>query len=132
MMMEKDLTFKQKLFIKHYMTNGYNATKAYMSAYPDSSYDSARSRAPDLLANPNIKEYLKKEQDEVADALLITKEKLVIKLLEIINSDSARNSDKVSATKLLGEMSGFKDVKGISVTFDTKSLSDLLNFGEGE
>jgi len=132
MMMEKDLTFKQKLFIKHYMTNGYNATKAYMSAYPDSSYDSARSSAPDLLANPNIKEYLKKEQDEVADALLITKEKLVIKLLEIINSDSARNSDKVSATKLLGEMSGFKDVKGISVTFDTKSLSDLLNFGEGE
>jgi phage terminase small subunit len=130
--MEKDLTFKQKLFIKHYMTNGYNATKAYMSAYPDSSYDSARSSAPDLLANPNIKEYLKKEQDEVADALLITKEKLVIKLLEIINSDSARNSDKVSATKLLGEMSGFKDVKGISVTFDTKSLSDLLNFGEGE
>jgi len=130
--MEKDLTFKQKLFIKHYMTNRYNATKAYMSAYPDSSYDSARSSAPDLLANPNIKEYLKKEQDEVADALLITKEKLVIKLLEIINSDSARNSDKVSATKLLGEMSGFKDVKGISVTFDTKSLSDLLNFGEGE
>jgi len=129
--MEKDLTFKQKLFVKHYMTNGYNATQAYLSAYPDSSYDSAKSSSTDLLANPYIKEYLQKEQEEVADALLITKEKLINKLLEIINSDG-RQSDKVSAMKLLSDMTGFKDIKRIDITTGSKSLADLLGFKDDE
>jgi len=127
--MEKDLTFKQKLFIKHYMTNGYNATQAYMSAYPDSSYEAAQSSSSDLLGNPIIKEYLQKEQDEVADALLLTKEKIINKLMEIIRG-TGRESDKVSAMKLLSDITGFKDIKRIDITTGGKSLSDLLGFDD--
>jgi len=127
--MEKDLTFKQKLFIKHYMTNGYNATQAYMSAYPDSSYEAAQSSSSDLLGNPIIEEYLQKEQDEVADALLLTKEKIINKLMEIIRG-TGRESDKVSAMKLLSDITGFKDIKRIDITTGGKSLSDLLGFDD--
>jgi len=127
--MENDLTFKQKLFVKHYMTNGYNATQAYMSVYPDSSHAAAMSSASDLLSNPTLKAYIQREQEEVAEALLLTKEKIINKLMEIIKGDG-RNSDKVSAMKLLSEMTGFKDIKRIDITSGNKTLSDLLGFDD--
>jgi len=129
--MENDLTFKQKLFVKHYMTNGYNATKAYAAVYPDSSLAAAQSSSSDLLSNPMIKAYIEKEQEEVADALLLTKEKILNKLIEIMNG-SGRESDKVSAMKLLSELTGYKDIKRIDITSGSKSLADLLKFGEDE
>jgi len=133
--MEKELTFKQKLFVKYYMTNGYNATKAYMSAYPDSSYDAAQSSSSDLLSNPMIKDYIIKEQEEIADVLLLTKEKVIRDLMDIIKSSKDDAKQKHNANKAidtLNKMVGFNDVRRIDITTDGKSLTDLLGFEENE
>jgi len=133
--MEKDLTFKQKLFVKHYMTNGYNATQAYMSVYPDSSYHAAQTSSSDLLLNPVIKQYLEQEEKIIHDALLITKEKVILDLMDIIKSSKDDPKQKHNANKAidtLNKMLGFNESKGINVTFDSKSISDLLNFNDDE
>jgi hypothetical protein len=41
--------------LDEYFRNGYNATKAYLSTHPDSSYNAARSSAADFLARPNVR-----------------------------------------------------------------------------
>jgi len=47
------LTEKQDVFVREYLID-YNGTKAYMRAYPDSSYDSASVSSHHLLRNPKI------------------------------------------------------------------------------
>ena len=113
------------------MTNGYNATQAYMSAYPDSSYEAAQSSSSDLLSNPMIKDYIIKEQEEIADVLLLTKEKVIRDLMDIIKSSKDDAKQKHNANKAidtLNKMVGFNEVKRIDITTDGKSLTDLINF----
>ncbi len=50
-----DLSIRDLDTLDEYFRNGYNATKAYMSTHPGSSYNAARSSAADFLARPNIK-----------------------------------------------------------------------------
>ena len=47
---------RQKVFVKEYVKNGGNATRAYESAYPVGvTYGSLRSEGARLLAKPSIK-----------------------------------------------------------------------------
>jgi len=50
--------------LDEYFRNGYNATKAYLSTHPDSSYNAARSSAADFLARPNIKAEVARRLEE--------------------------------------------------------------------
>jgi hypothetical protein len=70
-------------FIAEFISNGYNATRAYLKVYPNSGYDAARSSAAALLTNPNIRERIEKEF-----------EKKVMKKEEVL----ARLSDMARAT----------------------------------
>jgi phage terminase small subunit len=69
---------QHKLFIEEYLQNGFNATKAYMSVYPNAAYDSARTNAAKLLANTNIRT----EIDLRCNELLKDKAELTIKTIE--------------------------------------------------
>jgi hypothetical protein len=50
-----ELSVRDLETLDEYFKNGYNATKAYMSTHPGSSYNAARSSAADFLARPNIR-----------------------------------------------------------------------------
>jgi len=50
--------------LDEYFRNGYNATKAYLSTHPDSSYNAARSSAADFLTRPNIKAEVARRLEE--------------------------------------------------------------------
>lgn len=52
----KLLNEKQKEFVYNYVKNLGNGTRAYLEAYPNSSYDAATVSAIRLLANDRIKE----------------------------------------------------------------------------
>lgn len=66
-MNEEHAELKQEwvMFADNYVKTGKKA-KSYMVAYPDSSYDSARASASDLLAKPSILEYIKDIQKDLS------------------------------------------------------------------
>ena len=57
----KKLTPKQKAFADNYLINGYNATQAYKDAgYKWKNDNVAKASASQLLANPNVNDYISK------------------------------------------------------------------------
>lgn len=49
------LTDSRRLFVLEYLSNGRNATRAYLAAYPTcDSYGAARTESSKLLTNPDI------------------------------------------------------------------------------
>ena len=47
---------EHELFCLEYIAKAFNGTKAYLAVYPDSSEESARRSASNLLTNPDIRE----------------------------------------------------------------------------
>ena len=96
----KDSTFKKYcLIVDFWFTNGFNGTKAYLKFYPDSSYESADSSFRDIVAIPRIAEYIKEKQEQKSNELNITLDKQIERLNTIIDSDDARENDKINAIK---------------------------------
>lgn len=71
-----ELTLKQKEFCKEYIYD-WNATRAYQVAYPDSSYDAARSSSCDLLTKPNVKAYIIEIQKDLEKLSGISRLKVI-------------------------------------------------------
>lgn len=86
-------------FCEEYISNGYNAYKAYMVAYPKSSEQSAKGNANRLLRTPEIKEYIKDLQKERFEALNISAERIAEKLAEIAFADK-KDEDYTATAQL--------------------------------
>lgn len=64
--MKKKLTYKQEVFCQEYSID-YNATRAYMIAYPNvKKAETAKAAGSRLLTIVNVKDYIKKLQNDVA------------------------------------------------------------------
>ena len=60
------LNKKQRLFIDKYMTNGKNATRAYMQVYSPKNDNVAAVQASKLLREPKVKEEIaRREKEEI-------------------------------------------------------------------
>ena len=63
---------KERIFCNEYIKT-LNATQSYLKAYPNASYNTAKTEGCKLLTKPYIQEYIQdrleaKEQDSIADA----------------------------------------------------------------
>lgn len=81
-MAETKLTAKQMAFCEEYVSNGYNATQAYLKAY-DCEYKTANVEGGRLLKKPHVKEYVVALQKEAFEASCINAERVALKLAEI-------------------------------------------------
>lgn len=79
----KKLTPRQEKFCQEYC-NCLIACRAYLHAYPNVKYDTARTEGAKLLANPYIQARIDEIQAEARKNLKITPEFLVAKSLEVI------------------------------------------------
>ncbi len=74
------LTDKQKIFVKQYCSNGFNATKAAISAgYSDKA---ARQQGSHTLSKIDIQEAIEKFMSKASDKALVTIESLIKELDE--------------------------------------------------
>lgn len=102
-----NLSTKHKSFCDEYLANGFNATQAYKSVYGVSD-KVAGSSAPRLLENARVKDYLQQEGQKTAQKLQITKEELLIDLVDIKNNNKGiRDVTAMKAIELISKMSGF-------------------------
>lgn len=87
-----ELTPKQSAFIREYIANGGNGTKAAQVAYDTNSYNSAQSIASQNLDKPVIAEALIKTMRRagITDEMIV---KPVIEALTAVNADGTPNLD---------------------------------------
>lgn len=75
---------KQQLFVRAYLANGLNASKAYRDAgYSSKSENSVRVESSKLLAKPNIQAAVQAAMDKRADKLGITAEYVLNNIVKI-------------------------------------------------
>lgn len=105
------LTAKMKRFAEEYVTNGYNATQAYLVAY-DCNYNTANAEGHRLIKKPQVREYVNRLQKEQFDSACINAERVALKLAEIafsIKGDTDYNaSAQLKALDLLQKQLGIQ------------------------
>jgi phage terminase small subunit len=102
-----NLSTKHKSFCDEYLANGFNATQAYKSVYGVSD-KVAESSSARLVRNDKVIEYLQQEGQKTAQKLQITKEELLIDLVDIKNNNKGiRDVTAMKAIELISKMSGF-------------------------
>ena len=70
------LSDKHKLFVSHYVGDCfYNATKAYLAAYPHVKYETAMTKASDLIRNSKVKAAIDELSKEAFSKIQSEKEK---------------------------------------------------------
>lgn len=137
------MTDKQKLFCDEYLSNGMNATQAYLKVYKNvRSEDVAGAAAARLLGNVSVREYLdvalakihdEKTMDakEVMERLTaIGREETTDQLLTMdgdIKEVKSKTQDRIKALELIGKAYGmFKDKVDLDVTTPVFSGDDSL------
>ena len=116
------MELKHKAFIEEYL-QCFNATKAYMKVYPDSSYSSARASASELLTKDNIKEEIQQRMSE----LVVSTDEFLVLLGERARDTSDKNT-QLRALEMIGRNKGmFLDRTDITSAGNSISLADYLN-----
>ena len=93
---EKKLTKKEQTFCEEYIKNGYNATKAYLTAY-DCEYTTANGQGYRMLRKPHINAYITELQKQAFAAACITAERVALKLGDIAFADKEDELYNVTA-----------------------------------
>jgi hypothetical protein len=111
-----------------YFTNGYNATKAWMTTHPDSSYDAARANSARWIAKDNIKSEIARRLEEKH----MSAEEAMERISDIARGDISQLMDVSSVgfnldmakAKEAGLTKLIKKVKQKTTTHIAKSESD--------
>lgn len=88
----RKISEQQKQFCSHYARD-WNATQAYMKAYPKALELSARSRASKLLTKDNIQEHIEKIKKDVEKECGISKQMVVEEVMKMAFSSIAHLHD---------------------------------------
>ena len=111
----EDLKDSHKAFCKEYVTH-WNKTKAYQTAYPDCSYDSARSASTELFANPSIQAYIEYIQEDLLKLCGISVLSNVTVLKEILENKESKETDRIKALEVVNKMLGLNAPEKREVT----------------
>ncbi len=108
--MAAKLTDKQRRFVEEYCSNGFNATKAAISA--GYKPDNARQIGSDNLSKVDIQDYIQSFMGKATKKALLTTEDVVKGLLveAQYSGEGSSQSARVSAWKALSDYTGGFDV----------------------
>lgn len=137
------MTDKQKLFCDEYLSNGMNATQAYLKVYKNvKSEDVAGACAARLLGNASVREYLDVALAKIHDAKTMDAKEVMERLTAIgreqttdelltmdgeIKEVKSRTQDRIRALELIGKAYGmFKDKIDVDVVTPVFSGDDAL------
>lgn len=118
------LTDKQRSFIEHYCSNGFNATQAAISA--GYSEKTAQEQGSRLLTNVMVSEAIQKFTNKATKKALITTEDVVRGLLKEAEyeGEGASPSARVSAWKALTDYTGGFDNNKQKVETKVQTVDD--------
>lgn len=91
---EKPLSIRHQLFIENYISNGYNATKAYLDAGYSSTGGTARVSAHKLLKDPRTKKVINTTKQELLNAIKADQLKTVQQVQRCVFADPRKLFDE--------------------------------------
>jgi len=125
--MSKPLSKKHIIFINEYLKT-FNATKAYLTVYPNSGYDSARANSARLIARDNISSEMRARLDDMHmtadEALKLTTEIARGDIAELMDISSVGFYLDMSKAKEAGMTGLIKKVKQKTTTYQAKKESE--------
>ena len=107
------MTQKQKLFAEKYISNGFNARKAYYEAFGADSKNKQPSYPYTLLKKPEIAEYIKQRREEIYESINIDSLRITTELSEIAFAEKGdpiyNTTAKLKALELLSKSIGLEN-----------------------
>lgn len=101
----KKLTPKQERFVQEYLNNGFNATKAALSAgYKE---ENAARTGSENLSKPLIREAIDNHAEKVEEKFELTNDYLIESFKEIAEDPLASRADRIRALENLAKHRGF-------------------------
>lgn len=101
------LTAKQEAFVQN-IIQGMSQADAYRSAYPNQrmSDKTVWETASKMMANPKVITRLEELRNELATPAIMTAQKRLEWLTEVINSKDESTGDKLRAVDIMNKMQG--------------------------
>jgi phage terminase small subunit len=129
------LTNDEKLFVKEYLSNGFNQTKAYLKIFPNTTYGVAATLSSKLLKKNHIKSFIEKEIEKAGEKMDLRKEDLIKDLLKIkemcVSEDKRSIHNAIKAIEVLNKMLGYNAPEKTDVNIQGDiDISKLIDFGE--
>lgn len=118
------LTDKQRSFIEHYCSNGFNATQAAISAgYKETN---AKQQGCENLAKPDVQDAIQEFMSKATKKALLTTEDVVKGLIKEAEyeGEGASPSARVSAWKALTDYTGGFDNNKQKVETKVQTVDD--------
>ena len=108
-----------QIFADEYIIN-LNATQSYLIAYPEVTYNTARTEGSKLLAEPNIKNYIDEQMAKKQDERIMKQDEILMLLTAIARGEATEQT-------LKGEGQGYQILvdKDISAKDRLKALELL-------
>lgn len=89
-----------QIFADEYIIS-LNATQAYRKAYPEASYDTAKTEGSRLLTKPNIKAYINEQMAKKQDERIMKQDEILMLLTAIARGEQTEQT-------LKGEGNGYQ------------------------
>lgn len=127
------LTEAQIKFCEHYAFKT-NATQAYLLAYPDCAYNTAKTEGNKFLTNPNILAEIDRQKEILANKYDISKESMIKEIkrkLEQMDGDQFNNPTYAKLLDMLNKMGGHYTQK-IDVTSGGNPININLKLDESD
>ena len=116
------LSAKHQAFCDEYLSNGFNATRAYKTVYSVSDKIAGASGVR-LLENAKVKEYIEIERQKTYEKKIVTKEELLRDLQEIKDRNrGVRDQTAMKAIEIINKMSGFDAPVKSEITISEQPL----------
>ena len=130
--MEKKLTYKQAAFCREYVSNGGNATQAYIAAYDTTNTDTANTEGWQLLLLPQVKAEIDRLVKPCEPAAMSERERVKDKLWGIINDPGEKTENICRAMDILNRMNAeyiqrTENTTESTVKLDREAIDTLLN-----
>lgn len=139
-----------QIFADEYIIS-LNATQSYLKAYPNATYNTARTEGCKLLAEPNIKDYIDEQMAKKQDDRIMKQDEILRTLTAIARGEATEQTlkgegngfqilvdkgvgakDRLKALELLGKRYGtFTEKIDVSVSKSEK-LADIMEQIKGE
>lgn len=91
-------------FVEEYMSNGFDAGRAYQAAYPDSSPAAARSHAGRILTDPMVKELIERGREAAYRRIGISHERILQEIQRLAFVDESQFYDEHGQLRMIHDI----------------------------
>jgi len=119
-----DLKPEWRVFSEQYVID-WNGTRAYMVAYPKSSYEAAMSSASDLLRNPKIQDYIKEIQEDLGKLAGVSALRNILELKKLAYTNLSDFKDGWLTQKEFEELDESTLAALSEIQYTTKKIGEM-------